>query len=63
MKNKFMCWHVHKSGGAFYGLGFLGSLVYYLSTATSLWMGFAGFLKSLVWPAYLVYGALKFLGM
>jgi hypothetical protein len=53
----------HGSGGAFYGLGFLGALVYYLTTATSLWTGFLGVLKALVWPAFLVYGALKFLGM
>jgi hypothetical protein len=51
------------SGGAFYGLGFLGALWYYLTTATSLWTGFLGVLKAIVWPAFLVYGALKYLGM
>jgi len=51
------------SGGAFYGLGFIGALVYYLSTATSLWDGFIGLLKAIVWPAFLVYGVLKFIGM
>ncbi len=50
-------------GGAIYGLGFIGAAVYYMSTATSVWMGFLGFLKSLVWPAFLVYELLKFLGM
>jgi hypothetical protein len=50
-------------GGAIYGLGFIGATVYYLSTATSLWMGFLGFLKAIVWPAFLVYDSLKFLGM
>ena len=53
----------HGSGGALYGLGFLGALVYYLTTATSLWTGFLGIIKAIVWPAFLVYGALKFLGM
>ena len=53
----------HGSGGALYGLGFLGALVYYLTTATSLWTGFLGLLKAIVWPAFLVYGALKYLGM
>lgn len=48
--------------GGFYGLGFLGALVYYLSTAESFWMGVLGILKSLVWPAFLVYELLKFLG-
>ena len=58
---KHMC--CHGSGGALYGLGFLGALVYYLSTATSLWTGFLGILKAIFWPAFLVYGAMKYLGM
>lgn len=55
--------HCHGCGGALYGLGFLGALVYYLTTATSLAGGVLGVLKALVWPAFLVYGLLKFLGM
>ena len=42
-----------------YGLGFIGSVIYYISHATTFWAGFLGFLKSLVWPAFLVYEALK----
>ncbi len=53
----------HGGGSAVYGLGFIGALVYYLTTATSLWAGFIGILKAIVWPAFLVYGALKFLGI
>ena len=57
-------WHMHKgSGGALYGLGFLGALVYYLSQATSFWMGILGILKAIVWPAFLVFELFKFLGM
>lgn len=53
-----------KSGGccAVYGLGFIGAAVYYISTATSFWSGVLGFLKALVWPAFLVFELLKFLG-
>ena len=58
---KHMC--CHGSGGALYGLGFLGALVYYLTTATSLWMGLLGIIKAILWPAFLVYGALKIMGM
>jgi hypothetical protein len=47
--------------GAVYGLGFIGAAVYYISTATTFWIGVLGFLKALVWPAFLVYEALKFL--
>ncbi len=55
--------HVDGGGGAVYGLGFIGALVYYISTATSFWMGVLGVLKAIVWPAFLVYGLLKSLGM
>jgi hypothetical protein len=48
--------------GAGYGLGFIGAVIYYISTATSFWMGVLGVLKAIVWPAFLVYEALKFLG-
>lgn len=48
---------------AVYGLAFIGSVVYYISHATSFWMGVVGFLKSLVWPAFLTYEVMKFLKM
>ncbi|NTV84815.1 MAG: hypothetical protein HGA23_11040, partial [Bacteroidales bacterium] len=47
------------TGGAIYGLGLIGAAVYYISTATGFWLGVFGFLKALVWPAFLVYEALK----
>ncbi|MBA7666261.1 hypothetical protein ES703_74340 [subsurface metagenome] len=50
-------------GGAVYGLGFIGAAVYYISQATSFGMGVIGFLKAIVWPAFLVYELLGFLGM
>lgn len=50
-------------GGAVYGLGFIGAAVYYISNATGFWMGVLGFLKALVWPAFLVYNLMKFLLM
>jgi hypothetical protein len=50
------------SGGAVYGLGFIGAAIYYISISTGFWMGVLGFLKALVWPAFLVYEALKVLG-
>ncbi len=51
------------AAGTLYGLGFVGAAVYYISLATSFWVGVLGFLKALVWPAFLVYGLLKHLGM
>lgn len=57
---------MHKSGhasNAVYGLGFIGAAIYYISHAAGFWAGVLGFLKALVWPAFLVYEALKYLGM
>jgi len=54
-----------KCGGALsaiYGLGFIGAVVYYISTASGFLAGFLGVLKALVWPAFLVFEMLKFLG-
>jgi hypothetical protein len=49
--------------GAVYGLGLIGAAIYFISHATGFWMGVLGFLKSIVWPAFLVYEAFKHLGM
>jgi hypothetical protein len=56
---------IHDGGpaGAIYGLGFIGAAVYFIGEATTFWMGVLGFLKALVWPAFLVYGLLKYVGM
>jgi hypothetical protein len=48
--------------GGIYGLGFIGAAIYYISVAETFWMGALGLLKAIVWPAFLVYEALKFLG-
>jgi len=50
------------SGGAVYGLGLIGAAVYFISHATSFWFGVLAFLKAIVWPAILVYEALRALG-
>ena len=47
---------------AVYGVGIIGAAVYFISTATGFWIGVLGFLKALVWPAFLVYEAFKALG-
>jgi len=53
----------HGSGSAIYGLGFLGALFYYVTTATSLWAGIIGVIKAILWPAVLVFELMKYLGM
>ncbi|MBK9196136.1 MAG: hypothetical protein IPO17_14415 [Flavobacteriales bacterium] len=52
----------HAPSSAVYGLGFIGALICYISHATGFWVGVVGVLKALVWPAFLVYEALRTLG-
>ncbi len=48
---------------AVYGLGFVGAAIYFISIATSFWIGVLGFLKAIIWPVLLVYEAFKHLAM
>jgi hypothetical protein len=65
MKNKVMNSGMNNCGpaGAVYGLGFIGAAIYFISTATGFWMGVLGILKAIVWPAFLVFDLLKYLGI
>ena len=47
------------AGGAVYGLGFIGAAIYFIQHAPTFWLGVLGFLKALVWPAFLVYKLLE----
>lgn len=49
------------TGASLYGLGFIGAAIFYISTATTFWIGALGILKAIVWPAFLVYEVLMFL--
>ena len=51
------------AGSCGYFLGFLGAAIYYISTATGFWSGVLGFLKAIIWPVFLVYSLMKYLGM
>jgi hypothetical protein len=58
--------HCHRregGGSAVYGLGFIGAAIWFISQATGFWMGVLGFLKAIVWPAFLVYEAFKHLAL
>ena len=54
--------HCAGTSSAVYGLGFIGAVIYYVSQATGFWIGTLGVLKSMVWPAFLVYEVLKYVG-
>ncbi len=59
-KEKCECKDNGMCSNTIYGLGLVGALIYFISTATGFWVGVLGILKSIVWPAYLVYALLKF---
>jgi len=48
-----------QGGGAVYGLGLIGALVWFWRQADGVGEHVIGVLKALVWPAFLVYGAFK----
>jgi hypothetical protein len=56
---------IRRSGASevVYGMGLIGAWVYYISHATTLWIGLLGVFKGIFWPAMLVYEALKFMSM
>lgn len=49
------------TGEGIYFLGFVGAAVFFISQATSFWLGVLGFLKAIVWPAFIVYELLAYL--
>ncbi len=51
----------HASNGCIYGLGFIGSAIFFISQAGTFWQGVLGFLKALVWPAMMTYELFKYL--
>jgi len=46
----------------FYIMGFIGTVVYEISSATSFLDGFIGFFKAIFWPAILIFEIFKFFG-
>ncbi len=54
-KNKPSSNAYHGSAGALYFVGFIGSLVYWWQAANGFGAVVTGLLKSMVWPAYIVY--------
>lgn len=47
------------AGGAVYGMGLIGALVYFWQQADSFGGRLRAVLKAVVWPAFLVYEAFK----
>lgn len=47
--------------GGTYGLTIIGAAVYFIGHAATFWAGVLGFLKALVWPAFVIYKVLELL--
>lgn len=62
-KKEKCCSGWNQNSPGVYCLGVIGAAVYYISAAAGFWGGVVGFLKALVWPAFMVYELLKFLAM
>ena len=62
-KNKPHKNNLGRCGGAAYFLGFIGSAIYYISNASGFWIGIWGVIKSLAWPAILVFEIMKYLAI
>jgi hypothetical protein len=50
------------SNDAIYGLGFIGALIYYVTQGGGFASILFGIFKAMVWPAFLVYELLSFMG-
>lgn len=52
--------HYHASSGdAVYAFGIIGAAIFFISQATTFWMGALGLLKAFIWPVFLVLEAFK----
>jgi hypothetical protein len=61
-KKENKCNNIQGCGGCAYMLGIIGAAVYYISATTGFWNTLLAILKALVWPAFLVFDLLKFIG-
>jgi hypothetical protein len=53
--------NVAHPSSAVYGMGFIGSIIYFIQHATTFGMGALGVLKAIVWPAIMAYKLFEFL--
>lgn len=49
----------HGTSGALYFVGFIGAVVYWMQVAVGFGAVVTGFLKAIVWPAYVVFKLLE----
>tara|TARA_R110002124_G_scaffold86894_1_gene224175 strand:- start:494 stop:679 length:186 start_codon:yes stop_codon:yes gene_type:complete len=54
---------INSSPSCMYFLGLIGSATFFISKSVGFWMGFLGFLKAIVWPAFLAYELFSYLNV
>lgn len=47
------------AGGPIYGLGIIGSMVFWIQQADGFWPTIWAIIKAFIWPAFLIYDLLK----
>jgi hypothetical protein len=62
-KGRSMSKCMNPGGGAVYGIGLIGALVYFIQQATTVAEGLLGVVKAILWPAFFVHKLFGFLGM
>lgn len=55
--------YYHGASSGVYGLAFIGALIYYFQHAASFAGYVIGFVKALLWPAFLIYRLFGYLQM
>ena len=49
-------------GGFIWFLGAIGAAIFYIQQSFTFWEGVLGILKAIIWPVFVVYHLLGFLG-
>lgn len=57
------CAQTAAPAGAVYGLGLIGALIYFVTTASGIGGILLGILKAVVWPGFLVYGIMDYINL
>lgn len=61
--HKARCQRRTSGGNSVYALGLIGAAIYYITTASTFWVGVLGVLKAIIWPAFVVFNLMKYLQM
>ncbi|OGM74326.1 hypothetical protein A2382_02845 [Candidatus Woesebacteria bacterium RIFOXYB1_FULL_38_16] len=56
-KEYYCCKHKGggQAGGAVYGIGFIGGIIFFVQNSTSITDALLGVVKAIFWPAFFVY--------